>query len=343
MKLALTLRVQEVRFLADRVLGLTLVDPTGAALPAWSPGAHIDVQLPSGATRSYSLCGEPDVDSQYDIAILRSENGRGGSAEIHDSQLVGKQLSVSAPRNSFELIAAPHYVFIAGGIGITPLLPMLRAVTQRPCTWEMHYLGRERSAMAFLPEVQALANDRQRASGRISLDIVSKAEGRMLDVAQCVGGAPDGAAVYCCGPESLLQAVEASQAPRRTLHLERFGRPTLALDSTGPTETTSLPPMGVGDDATPCDPNGAFQVVLQRTGVTVQVPADRSILEVVRETRRDLTFSCSSGYCGTCETRVIQGVPDHRDEVLDGSERAANKSMMICVSRSLQTKLVLDL
>jgi ferredoxin len=179
------------------------------------------------------------------------------------------------------------------------------------------------------------------------LDIVSKAEGRMLDVAQCVAGAPHGAAVYCCGPESLLgaveAAVEASTAPRHTLHLERFGRPNLALDSTEATETASVPSTGEGEDVTECDPNGAFQVILQRTGVTVQVPPDRSILEVVRETRRDLTFSCGSGYCGTCETRVIQGVPDHRDEVLDSTERAANKSMMICVSRSCQTKLVLDL
>ncbi len=347
MKAELSLLVREMRYLADRVVGLTLADPAGKPLPAWTAGAHIDLQLPSGATRSYSLCGDPAKETEYQIAVLRAEQGRGGSAEIHDTQLVGKCLSVSTPRNSFELVSASHYVFIAGGIGITPLLTMLREVIERECTWEMHYLGRRRAGMAFLPEVQAMATDDQRAAGRIGLDIVSAEEGRMLDVAQCLSGAPAHAAVYCCGPESLLQAVEASRVADQTIHLERFGRPTLATSDADASASSALPAVEPGDNGSECDsecnPDGDFQVVLQKTGITVHVPANRSILDVVRETRRDLTFSCGSGYCGTCETRVLQGTPDHRDEVLSEAEKAASKSMMICVSRSCRTKLVLDL
>ncbi|MCY0385919.1 PDR/VanB family oxidoreductase [Robbsia sp. Bb-Pol-6] len=383
MTATLSLLVREVRYLAERIVGLTLVDPRNAVLhdvaeandpartpagataatredapgilPAWTPGAHIDLLLPSGAVRSYSLCGDPADRTRYDIAVLRDVDGRGGSNEIHDTQWVGRQVAVIGPRNTFVCEPAPHVVFIAGGIGITPLWPMLRAVAAAGASWEMHYLGRSRAAMAFLGGIERTAANARRtdngagAPSRATVHIVARDEGGHFDADATLAAAPSGSAVYCCGPERLMQAVERACAGRHALHLERFGRPALPAalapvlaqnearaDGAGGTSP------GSADDA-PCDPDSAFQVVLQRSGVTLQVGPDASILEVVRQVRRDLTFSCSSGYCGTCETRVLGGRPDHRDDVLSDAEKAANRSMMICVGRSCSATLVLDL
>jgi ferredoxin-NADP reductase len=327
----LSLRVQEATFLAEQVIGLTLVDPQGRALPAWTPGSHIDIVLPSGAIRSYSLCGEIDR-AAYRIAVLNEANGRGGSREIHARQLVGALLRASPPRNHFELVDAPHYVFIAGGIGITPLLPMARAVAARGGSWEMHYLGRSRARMSHLDVLMALAGDRLR--------VVARDERERTAMRDILAAAPPRSAVYCCGPEGLLNEVEAlcaASASGLDLRVERFGRPTLAAPD-------EMPPMPATPEAlAPCDPDGPFQVELRRSGVVVDVAAGESILERARKVRTGLSFSCSDGYCGTCETPVIAGVPDHRDTVLTDDEKARNATMMICVGRSRTRRLVLDL
>jgi ferredoxin-NADP reductase len=330
----LTLRVQEASFVAERVLALALVDPSGALLPHWTPGAHIDLVLPSGAMRSYSLYGDADRKA-YRIAVLHEKDGRGGSSEIHQRQLVGSLLKASAPRNQFELVEAPHYLFIAGGIGVTPLLAMVREVAARRGAWDMFYLGRHRAGMGFLETLAGCANE----SGGL-LDVVSRDERERVSVADMLAHARPDSAIYCCGPDGLLADVEAAcQIQGRTLHLERFGRPVLK-----PNVAVAVAQFPVAlDSMAPCDPDGPFQVELKRTGVTLDIGPEESILDRARTVRSGLTFSCSEGYCGTCETRVILGTPDHRDTVLTDEEKDANATMMICVGRSRTKLLVLDL
>lgn len=335
---SLALRVTEAVYLADQVLGLTLVDPGGAQLPAWTPGAHIDLVLPSGTMRSYSLCGEIDR-THYRIAVLHEPDGRGASREIHERQLVGSVLSASLPRNHFELVEAPHYVFIAGGIGITPLLPMVRAVAAQGGGWALHYLGRSRTRMSFLEPLAALA-----ASTGGHLSVVPRDERERAALGELLRAVPSGSAIYCCGPDAVIREVEElCGVSGRTLdlHVERFGRPVLASPS-----SDEPPPLAAVPEATtqmPCDANGPFEVELRQTGVVLAVAAGESILGCARTVRTGLSFSCADGYCGTCETAVLAGTPDHRDTVLSDDEKADNKTMMICVGRSRTRRLVLDL
>lgn len=336
----LQLRVQEASFLAEHVLGLTLVDPKGAALPAWTPGAHIDIVLPSGMTRSYSLCGEPGQ-SDYRIAVLHDPAGRGASREIHGVQLVGTLLPASTPRNQFELVEAPHYVFIAGGIGITPLMPMVRRVVAEGGSWEMHYLGKSRSRMGFLAPLAALA---ARSGGR--LDVIARDERERAAMGEVLRAAPAGSAVYCCGPDGLIRDVEelaVALGDRLALHVERFGRPILPEVNARESDVVDADEAGGSDFSLPCDPDGPFTVELRLSGHVIAVEAGETILGCARKLRQGLTFSCSDGYCGTCETTVLAGTPDHRDTVLTDEERAGNRSMMICVGRSRTRRLALDL
>ena len=338
----LSLRVKAARHLADGVLGLEFVDAANGALPPWTAGAHIDVKLPSGATRSYSLCGNLDDAGSYQVAVLNDPNGRGASREVHSSDLVGRVLSVSLPRNHFELIHAPHIVFIAGGIGITPLLPMVQEVIARGGSWEMHYLGRSRSSMAFLDSLAERA-----ASTRARFTVVARDECDRIAVADLLAGAPPGSAVYCCGPERLIREVEQLHAGGIPfdLHVERFGSALTPEPGSG----VSLAQGDAGreslvpDFAAACDPDGPFTVELRQSGHVLEVGAGQSILECAREVRSGLSFSCSDGYCGTCETAVVAGTPDHRDTVLSDEERAESRTMMICVGRSRTRRLALDL
>jgi ferredoxin-NADP reductase len=331
----LMLRVQKVVRHADEVLGLTLSDASGARLPGWTPGAHIDIVLPSGAERSYSLCGKPD-DAAYEIAVLRETHGRGASREIHDSLILGALLQASAPRNQFALVEARRYVFIAGGIGVTPLLPMVRALAEREVHWEMFYLGGARTRMSFIETLADLAG---RRGGH--LEVIARDERERIAVSDILARAAVGSAVYCCGPDGLIREVErvCGEAGRGLdLHVERFGRPEFSAAA-----SEAAAPLAGSGATTEIDPEGPFQVELRQTGVVLDVGRGESILALARQARTGLTFSCSDGYCGTCETQVIAGTPDHRDTVLSDEEKAANKSMMICVGRSRTQRLVLDL
>jgi ferredoxin-NADP reductase len=274
---------------ADGVVSLTFA---GASLPSWTPGAHIDVELRPGLVRQYSLCGSP---AEWRVAVLREPAGRGGSAYAHDVLAVGDRLRVSEPRNTFPLVPASRYLFIAGGIGITPLLPMIAAVAAQGADWQLRYGGRTSASMAFLPEL-AQYGDRVRARPGL------------LDLSDLDGE------VYCCGPEPLLAAVEARCA---TAHMERFT------------------PRPVSGDS--------FEVELARSGRVVPVPGDRSILSALLDAGVELLSSCQEGTCGTCETDVLAGTPEHHDSLLTDEERAAGETMMICVSRSAGGRLVLDL
>jgi ferredoxin-NADP reductase len=311
----------EVRAESDGVVSLRL-EPTGDdPLPGWDPGAHVDLVLPSGKVRQYSLCGEA-ADGSYLVAVLREAHGRGGSAEVHDALRTGHTLALRGPRNHFRLVDAPRYHFIAGGIGITPVLAMVRHAQRHGAEWTLTYGGRSRSSMAFVDELLALGADRDRVT------LVPQNEQGHPDLPAILSGLAPDTAVYCCGPEGLLQAVERTNealAVPLPLYFERF-----------------TPPGGEKVDPLPADA-AAFTVELARSGRTVTVPADRTLLSVVLEAVPTVAYDCEEGYCGTCETRVLAGVPQHRDTILTDEERAASASMMICVGRCSSRRLVLDL
>ncbi len=323
--------VRAVRLEADGIVSIELTRPDGGELPAWEPGAHVDLILPSGKVRQYSLCGDPASRLSYRIAVLREPAGRGGSAEIHDTALVGRELACRPPRNHFALADAARYVFVAGGIGVTPIVPMIRSVAEAGRPWTLYYGGRSLRSMAFTREILA-AVDAEAAQGEAAAGTVTlwpQDERGLLDLAGILAGADGDTAVYCCGPEGLLHAIESACAAAgrgHLLHVERF-----AQDAEAAAEVTAN-----------AAPTGSFTVVLKRSGLELEVPADRSLLDVVREASPAVLSDCEDGYCGTCETRVLEGEPDHRDTVLSDQEKASNEVMMICVGRSRSPVLVLD-
>jgi len=301
---------------AEGVISLTLADPTGAKLPAWTPGAHIDVLLDDTVVRQYSLCGSPGDQHNWRIGVLLDPGGRGGSRRVHETMNVGDAVAVRGPRNHFPLLAADRYVFIAGGIGITPMLPMLEAATDAGAAWQLFYGGRSRASMAFVGELA-------RYGDRVTL--WPEDTRGMLPLDEILSSPSDGVLIYCCGPEGLLTATERQCAawPVGALHVERFAakpKPEAATE---------------GDSA--------FEVVCRRSGVTVMVPPDKSIIDVLEENGVSVLSSCLEGVCGTCETAVLAGTPDHRDSLLTQEERETNEYMMVCVGRALSDRLELDL
>ncbi|MEU6821289.1 PDR/VanB family oxidoreductase [Streptomyces atriruber] len=309
---ALRLRVARHETVADGVVQLRL---EGTDLPPWQPGAHLDIVLPSGLVRQYSLCGDPEDSSSYTVAtrlIPADQGGRGGSREVHEQLGEGAEVEVRGPRNRFPLADAAAYVFVAGGIGITPILPMLRAVEAAGAHWRLLYGGRSRASMPFLEEVEKLGG-----AGRGQVTVVAEDEAGLPDLAAFLDGTPQGTAVHVCGPEALMDAVDAVLPDGCSLHLERF------------TPRTST------------DGNAAFEVELRRSGRTVAVAADTTVLAAVRAELPNTAYSCQQGFCGTCQQRVVEGEIDHRDELLTDDERA--DSMLICVSRARGERLVLDM
>lgn len=301
----LELEVVQMRTEADGVLSLVLADPERRLLPSWEPGAHIDLWLPE-QVRQYSLCGDPADRREYRISVLHASESRGGSAFIHRVLRPGDRVDVGGPRNHFPLVDADEYVFIAGGIGITPILAMLPLAGEN---WRLTYGGRTRRSMAF---VDALGVDPR-------VQICPQDEVGLLDLAAALGQPREGVAVYCCGPAPLLSAVEAACAdwPTGTLHVEHF---------TGRDIDTS-------EDV-------AFDIIGNRSGIQVTVPVGESALDVLADAGVSLPFACRDGVCGSCETRVLEGLPDHRDALTDPTDPS---SMMPCVSRALTPQLVLDL
>ncbi|NKE63063.1 oxidoreductase [Lentzea sp. PSKA42] len=299
--------------IADGVVLLTLRHPDGDPLPAWTPGAHVDLVLADDLVRQYSLCGDPRDDSVFQVAVLREPDGRGGSQHVHDVLAAGQLVEVHGPRNHFELVEAKRYLFVAGGIGITPILPMIAQVEAMGHDWRLVYGGRTRSSMAFRDELERLGD----------VEIRPQDEYGLLDLEALLGEPAEGTAVYCCGPEGLLAAVEERCAawPTGTLHVERFA-----------------PKPGAAQGQ-----RHEFEIELSQTGTVLRVPADQSVLEVVERAGVPVLSSCQEGTCGTCETVVLAGTPDHRDSVLTAEERESGEVMMICVSRSCSPRLVLDL
>ena len=309
------LLVQKAEVVAEDVVALTLVSPTGETLPSWSPGAHIDLVLADDLIRQYSLCGSPGDDTAWRIGVLRTPDSRGGSQRVHDTLTEGATVAIRGPRNHFQLVAASNYLFIAGGIGITPILPMIAQAEAAGADWRLLYGGRHRASMAFLPELARYGD---------KVTVVPQDEAGFLDLDAALGTPQAGTLVYCCGPEGLLSAVETRCAswPTGSLHLERF--------AAKPQETSA-----VADET--------FELVLQQTGVTVTVRPDQSVFQAALEAGANVLGSCMEGVCGTCETEVVEGDVDHRDSVLNDDERASNEFMMICVSRCKSKRLVLDI
>lgn len=310
-----TLEVESAQLCATDVMAITLVDPGGEPLPGWAPGAHIDVDLGAGFVRQYSLCGDPGDTGRWRIAVLRERAGRGGSERVHSLVRAGVMLPVRGPRNHFPLVDADRYLFIAGGIGITPILPMVRRVAAQGRPWTLRYGGRCRGAMAFVDELRAVPGG--------DLDVVPEDERGLLDLRAVLGSPTERTAIFCCGPERLIAAVEREAAhwPAGSLHRERF---SAALVDTG-------------------SGGGAFDVVLQRSGLRLTVPEYDSLLEVIESAGIDVESSCRAGICGTCLVRVCAGEPDHRDDVLSDDERARGDVVLPCVSRARGQVLVLDL
>ncbi|WP_350281377.1 PDR/VanB family oxidoreductase [Kribbella sp. HUAS MG21] len=293
-------KVTHVAQVAKDTVELTL-RPVNGQLPPWEPGAHVDLVLPSGLVRQYSIAGERD--GGYVVTVLREPDGRGGSAELH-RLTPGTRIGMRGPRNKFPLVDAPSYLFVAGGIGITPFLPMLDARDN----WRLVYRGRSRASMAYATE---LTQDER-------VTLLPADETPRPDLAGLLREVAPGTAVYCCGPESLMKAVEEAMPEHLTLYTERFV----------PTERSAA-----------AEP---FEAVLQRSGVVVQVPSERSLLDAIHEVDPTLDAACEDGICGSCEVRVLGGVPEHRDDVLQNHERDRTDVMYPCVSRAKGRRIVLD-
>ncbi|KPM52125.1 ferredoxin [Frankia sp. R43] len=330
--------VQQREAVAEGVVCLTMARLDGGAVPGWEPGAHIDLLLgpglgagagtgtgtepgsPAGGeepfVRQYSLCGDPGDSSTLRIAVLRAPGGRGGSAYVHDRIGPGDVVRTRGPRNHFTLVDSPEYLFVAGGIGITPIMPMIEKAEAAGAEWALLYGGRARSSMAFAAQLA----DRY---GEDRVMLRPEDEFGLLDLAGFLGAPRDGVAIYCCGPEPLLAALErlAGSWPAGALHLERFS----------PKEIVDAPAAG------------EFVVELARSGTAVTVPAGRSIVDALADAGVAVPTSCREGTCGTCETAVVSGVPDHRDSLLTEDEREGGTVLMPCVSRALSPVLVLDL
>lgn len=316
----LSLRVRQVRWEAEGVVTVLFEPADGGSLPMWSPGAHIDVYLPGGPVRQYSLCGEPGGGVPWRIGVLREPDSRGGSAAVHERLRPGEIITARGPRNNFELREATRYILVAGGIGITPILTMAREIQRRGVPWTLLYGGRRRAGMAFLSELDSLAGS---AADRGSVVIHPQDEAGHLPLADALREPIPGTLIYCCGPAPLLSAIQEASAhwPAGSLVIERF--------------TPAPPAIPAGGDS--------FEVEARRSGVTVTVPAGTTIVEALEEAGVSAMTSCLEGICGTCETKVIDGVPEHRDSLLSEAERESNKTMMICVGRARCAKLVLDI
>jgi ferredoxin-NADP reductase len=308
------LRVTAKTRVAAGVVTVQLAAPDGGRLPDWTPGAHVDLTFGNGLTRQYSLCGDRWDAGTYRVGVLLEPAGRGGSSYVHEQLEPGHLVGIGGPRNHFPLVPADAYLFIAGGIGITPLLPMIAQAQLLGADWRLLYGGRQRSSMAFLDELAGYGE---------RVQVAPQDEVGLLDLPTFLGRPRAGVRVYCCGPAPLLAAAEATCAdwPPHSLRTERF----VAAE------------QGVPALSTP------FEVELRRSGRRVTVTPDVSVLEAVAGAGVDVLSSCRQGTCGTCETAVLDGRPDHRDSLLDDDERAAGDCMYICVSRSCTERLVLDL
>lgn len=310
----LDVRLIAIRYAARDTHLFEFASINGEVLPAAEPGAHVDIHLPNGIVRSYSLTTPEPEPRSYTVGIKRDAQSRGGSKYLFDAMKVGATLKISEPRNNFELVEnAGHVVLIAGGIGITPIWSMTQRLASLGRSFELHYSCRSRADMAFLDRLQCMKE--------VHLHCDDENGGQFLDLGTIVAASPKPSHFYCCGPIPMLSAFESATKllPPDQVHVEYFT----------PREEKSLA--------------GGFVVQLARSGREFAIPPGKSILAVLRAAGLELSYACEEGVCGACETVLISGIPDHRDSVLSATERAANKAIMICCSGCKGDKLVLDL
>jgi len=312
-------RLTAIRYEAEGISSFELCPLPGRSLPRFTAGAHVDLHLGNGQIRSYSLLNSQDEVNRYVIAVNKDPNSRGGSSFMHERLAVGNIVTCSGPRNNFPLFEdAPHSVLIAGGIGITPTLSMISRLQSLGRSWELHYAARSRKNAAFLDHLNAF-DSKLRLTLNVNID--DETGGKLLNITDIVASHGADAHFYCCGPIPMLEAFERATAaiPGERVHVEYFAakeQPSVA---------------------------GGFEVVLAQSGKTLHVAPGKTILDAVMEAGVDVPSSCLQGACGSCETAVLEGIPDHRDVVLSKEERAANRTMMICCSGSKTERLVLDL
>jgi ferredoxin-NADP reductase len=313
-----TVKVDSVTAVAERIVKLRLRAPDGRPLPRWAPGSHIDIQCgDTGLSRQYSLCGDPAEREVFEVAVLNEPAGRGGSAWLHQHVKAGDSLKIRGPRNHFRLDESCGTVlFVAGGIGITPISAMARRAKALGLDYALHYSGRTRASMAMLAELAHLHGPR--------LSVYVSAEGTRNHIEQLLAARDRRTQIYACGPASLLKALEAACVgwPDDALHIERFESVLGKLD----------PAL-----------EHAFEVELKDSGVSVRVPPDQTLLQALRGANIDVQSDCEEGLCGSCEVRVLDGAVDHRDVVLTRAEKEANSRMMACCSRARGSKIVLEL
>lgn len=317
--LELDLKVSARRTEAEGIVSFELQCAAGSELPDYEAGSHIDVEVQPGIVRQYSLCGVPHDKRTWRIAVLKEPNSRGGSAGMHELIHEGRQIRVSRPKNLFSLVPAPHSLLLAGGIGITPILAMARELVQSGKSFEMHYCARSTARTAFRGEIVegALAPHTRFYASDGSSE-------QHFDAQRVLSAVPGGTHLYVCGPAGFIDHVldaarELGWAEDR-LHREHFA--AAHVDTSG---------------------DQPFEVRIASSGVTLRVPSDRSVLDVLQKNGIDVPFSCESGICGTCATRVLQGTPDHRDNYMTDAEHAANDQFTPCCSRAKTALLVLDL
>jgi tetrachlorobenzoquinone reductase len=312
-------RIKRISFEAENINSYELMSPTGDDLAPFTAGSHIDLHLPNGMIRSYSLVNDQNERNRYLIAVNKDAASRGGSSLIHETMRVGDVITISHPRNNFALQEnASHSVLIAGGIGITPLLSMIRRLEALGRSWGLFYAARTRLTAAFLEDLGALRPD---AHLNLRVNFDQEPSAPMLDIPSIVKAARSDAHLYCCGPVPMLEAFEAAAADRPVdhVHVEYFkAREKPAAE-------------------------GGFEVKLARSNRTIAVQAGQTILDALLEAGVSANYACTEGVCGTCETRIIEGIPDHRDLFLSKEEQEANKTIMICCSGSKSPTLVLDI
>lgn len=293
-------------------MSLELRAADGSPLPEWEPGSHIDVTLPNGEMRQYSLCGSLEDRRSYRVAVLREEESSGGSSYVHEELRVGDRVEIQGPRNNFVFEPAPTYRFVAGGIGITAILPMAREAARQGADWSLIYLARNAERHALHDELMELPGYR--------LELMTTEKNGRPSLQQVTGKHSDGALLYACGPTELMNALYESDWPEDAIRIERFAPDTEAINA----------------------PKEAFRVNLTESEMALNVPEDKSILDVVEDAGIDWPYSCREGTCGSCETHILRGTADHRDAVLTPSERKENEYMMICVSRAQTDELDLE-
>lgn len=316
----LQVRVRATTYEAKNILGFEVVplDPK-TALPAFNAGSHIELHLPGGLRRSYSLLNDPIENHRYCIGVNLDAHSRGGSRFMHEQLRTGAVITIGLPRNLFEMDeSAPFNVFIAGGIGITPMLSMIARTQALATPWRLHYAARTREHAGFL---DVLAAYQGQPGADVQLNFDQEPGGRMLDLNAVIAALPDGAHVYACGPTPLLQAYEKATArlPPERVHREYFAAKEAAAT------------------------DGSYIVTLARSQRSLQIKPGQSLLDGLIAIGVEPTFSCQQGICGTCEVKVLEGTPDHRDMVLTEAEKAGNDRMMVCCSGAKSAGLVLDL